>query len=449
MQRMLPGDVTVQLGRSATGSILLRVANAALALATSVLLARLLGPEGYGIYAFAFSLVGLLSLPAQAGLPTLLVREVARYEVDGRWGLMVGLLRRSNQAVALVTLIIATGAVAFMSLTGVRPGSPSGATFIAALALLPLMALGNLRGAALRGLRKVVEGQLPEFLLRPGLFAALLGLALVTRHRRSLSGLELTPPVAMALHAAAALVAYLIGIWLLRRGMPKPAKAAAPEFDMPVWLHSVAPLTLLAGMQLVSNQMDIVLLGVLKPASEVGIYRVAWQVSLPVMFALTAVNLVAGPHFARAYHAGARDQLQRLATWSARVAVAAALPTAAVLILFGRPLLAYVFGDEFAAGGTALALLCVGQLCNAVAGSVGTVLNMTGHERDTVIGVGIAAATNLVLNLILIPLLGIEGAALATMTSMIVWNGILFTRVRRKLGIVTTAWVPRRARGKT
>jgi O-antigen/teichoic acid export membrane protein len=43
-----------------------------------VLLARMLGAEGYGIYAYAFALVTLLAMPAKAGLPQLVVRETAR-----------------------------------------------------------------------------------------------------------------------------------------------------------------------------------------------------------------------------------------------------------------------------------------------------------------------------------------------------------------------------------
>ncbi|MFW6089999.1 MAG: oligosaccharide flippase family protein, partial [Gemmatimonadota bacterium] len=95
---------------------MLRVSSAAVSLVVSILLARMLGPEGYGIYAFAYAVIMLLALPAQAGLPTLLVREVARYEADERWGLLAGLLRRSNQLVGLLTVLIVAGAAAVMLL---------------------------------------------------------------------------------------------------------------------------------------------------------------------------------------------------------------------------------------------------------------------------------------------------------------------------------------------
>jgi len=255
--------------------------------------------------------------------------------------------------------------------------------------------------------------------------------------------MEMSPARAMAIHAAAAFCAYLVGIALLRRGLPAPVRKGRPDYRTAAWLKTLLPLTLLAGMEMINNQVDVVLLGFLRTAGEVGIYRVAWQVSLPVVFTLTAVNLVVAPHFARAWQNADKQRLQRLATWSARVAASLAIPAAAVLIGFGTPLLGFVFGREFAAGGAALTILCIGQLCNAAAGSVGTILNMTGHERDTMLGIGIAAVTNVTLNLLLIPPFGIVGAATATTVSMVLWNLILFRRVRHRLGIVSAA-LPRR-----
>ena len=64
---------------------------------------------------------------------------------------------------------------------------------------------------------------------------------------------------------------------------------------------------------------------------------------------------------------------------------------------------------------------------------------MTGHERDTATGVGIAAAVNVTLNVLLIPLWGIEGAAIATAISLMTWNILLAVWVYRRLGIYTTA----------
>lgn len=442
LDRVLPADVTTRLAGSAAGSLVLRVGSAVLGLTVSILLARLLGAEEYGAYAFAYALVMLLALPAQAGLPTLLVREVARYEIDGRWGLLRGLLRRSNQLVALLTTLIVTVALLLMFVFDLGFTPVQRATFSWALALLPVMALGNLRGATLRGLRKVVQGQLPEMVIRPGLFVLALLAFLPITSLPVTEAVELTPPLAMALHAVAALVAFLIGVWLLRRELPGTIVTTRRAYETRAWLRSLLPLTLLAGVAMINNQMDIVLLGVLGTVSDVGVYKVAFSASTPIVFALAAINVVVAPYFARAYSSGDREALQRLATWSARVSITAALPGAVLLIIFGEPLLGFVFGGEFATGARSLALLAVGQLGAVAAGSVGNILNMTGHEGDTVFASGLAALVNLVLNLALIPVLGIEGAATATAVSLILWNLILVFRVHSRTGIISLAWYP-------
>jgi len=99
-----------------------------------------------------------------------------------------------------------------------------------------------------------------------------------------------------------------------------------------------------------------------------------------------------------------------------------------------------VFGPEYDASYGPLLILIAGQAVNSAAGSVGFLLNMTGHERDTAAGMGVAVALNLALNLALIPSWGILGAATATAFSMAVWNGLLWWRVWRKLGINSLAF---------
>jgi len=412
---------------------LLKVAYIGLTLAVTVLLARVLGPESYGVYAFAFAVVMLLAIPVQAGLPTLLVREVAKYEESGDWALLRGLVRRANQAVGGLALLVGLVAGAVALLLGNSFASEQTRTFAWALALLPLIGLGNVRGAVLRGLRRVVQGQLPEQLVRPALFVAALGAFL-------LAGRNLTSSVAMALHAGAAFLAFLLGAVLLVRALPGEVRTVGSAYRTRAWFGSLMPLTLLSGIQLVNSQADIVLLGVLASPEDVGVYRVAAQAAMLVIFALHAVNLVLAPHLSRAFTAGDRAALQSLATWSARIVLATALPISAVLIVAGRPVLSLVFGEAYAAGTGALAILCLGQLTNAAAGSVGLILNMTGHEQDTVRGVALAAVINVILNVALIPPFGMEGAAVATGVSLATWNIVLFRRVDDQLGIMSTAW---------
>jgi O-antigen/teichoic acid export membrane protein len=169
---------------------------------------------------------------------------------------------------------------------------------------------------------------------------------------------------------------------------------------------------------------------------------VAVSIATLVAFGLQAVTMVVAPHFARLYTQNDMARLQRLVTLSARAILAVALPVVLVLVLFGEPLLRLIFGEEYSGGYTPMAILAGGQLVNAAIGSVGVLLNMTGHERETARGVAIAAAANVALNLLLIPPFGLNGAALATALSMTLWNLVLWQAVRLRLNIDSMAFTP-------
>ena len=113
------------------------------------------------------------------------------------------------------------------------------------------------------------------------------------------------------------------------------------------------------------------------------------------------------------------------------------IPVAALLATLGGYLLG-LFGDQFQSGHTALAILSVGHLVNALSGPVGALLTMTGHQKDHLWIVGCAAALNVILNAVLIPLLGMTGAALGTAGTTILSNITLCLVVLKRVNIHTT-----------
>jgi di/tricarboxylate transporter len=188
--------------RSGSGSILLRVLVFALSLLMTVVLARALGAKGYGVYAYAMAIVTLLAIPAQVGLPTIIVRETARAEANDRWGLIRGLWGWSGKLVLALSAVLVVIAFFVAWLGRESHDSLQLQTFYAALPLIPLMALGSVRGAALRGLRHVIKGQLPESVLRPSFLIVMILFVYV------LLAESVTPKEAMMLHSAAAALAF-------------------------------------------------------------------------------------------------------------------------------------------------------------------------------------------------------------------------------------------------
>ena len=401
----------------------------------TVTLARVLGVEGYGVYTYVLALVTLLAIPAQAGLPFLVLRETAAAQATQTWGRMRGLWLWSNRAVGLISLTIAVGAGGAAWIFGGHFTDTQTSTFVWGLLLIPLFALGNLRGASLRGLQKVVVGLLPEFIIRPGTLAiTVLVLALFQQQER------LLPQHIMASHVLAASVAFGVGLYLLYRNLPEPMRAnPEPTFDARGWLGSLVPLSILVTANVVHQQAGILILGIFGTADDVGTFRVAVQTANLVGLGLATLNLAVAPHFARLCATGDTFRVQRLATATSRIALLAALPATVVLVLWGDLILSLAFGPEYVEANRVLSILAVGHLMNAAMGPVALVLNMSGHEADSMRSRVVAVFVNVGLNVALIPKFGLEGAGIAAVLSLTLWNLLMYKSVRDRLGIDGTA----------
>ena len=429
-----PG-LRAELLRGGVGSIAVKVLGTLLSFAVAVVLARTLGPAGYGIYAYVFALISLLSIPAQFGLPVLVTRETAKAHVNREWEVMRGVWRWATLGSCALALVLALGAGAIAWFFAARFTELQLITFAWGLLLVPLLALGKLRGAALRGLRYVVQGQLPEMMLRPAFFLLLLAFLFVLWPEDGLTSAK-----AMALHVVAAATAFGVGAWLLMRARPAEVRGVDEvAYRHRQWFFSTMPLAFIAGMQLITQQTDLLMLGIFLTAEEVGVYRVAMQGAVLVSFGLTAIGMVTWPYYARLYEKGDMAAFQRVATLSARAMLALALPVAAIFILFGQWLLAFVFGSEYVSAYYPLVILACANVIHAGFGTVGPLLNMTGYESITARGIAIAAGCNVVLNAAFIPLFGMLGAAVATSIALVIWNFILWFSVRRILQVDSSA----------
>lgn len=424
------GGLKAVLLRGGISSIFLRILINILSLSMAVILARTLGASGYGIYAYAMAVATLLAIPAQVGLPTIVVRETARAEASENWGMIRGLWQWANKIVILVSLLlILLAALVFLG-TAEHYSESQLVTLYLSLALVPLMALGNLRGAALRGLRRVIQGQLPESVFRP----FFLVMFIVATHWYAKE--SLTPQIAMVQHGLAAVLAFMLGAVMLHFARPAKLKEGpVPQFDRGAWKKSILPLSMIAGANVINAQADIIMLGWFVSDSEVGVYRVVASSVLLINFGKQAIVSVITPHFARLYSRGEMGKLQKLVTRSNQAIFAFSLPAFIVFLFYGDRLLGLAFGSEFVGGYYALCIMSFGYLIGMAFGSVAALLNMAGFERYTASGVAISAVLNIILNALLIPKWGIEGAASAMTLSMAFSSLFLWFSARKKVGI--------------
>jgi len=420
-----------QLMRGLAGNAGVSIAGHVLALLSGITLARLLGVEGYGQYVFLLSVVTLIGLPTKAGLPTLIVRETAKAQLTETFGRLRGLLRAANVYVAGYSAVAAAIAWVFVSLW-MPVDSEARSVLLMALPLLPLVALGNVRAATLRGLRRVVVGQLPEQIVRPTIVILFAMPALVV-------GASVSVTRAMLYTVIAAGVGFMFGALLLRRELPRAVSSAEPTFELRSWSRALLPLSLLTGLKLFEAQVSILILGTLGSTADVGLFRVAASGAGVLAIGLGIFNGVLAPYVTRLYAAGEHQRLERILTTGTSILLLSTCIPLVVLIVAGRPLIHATFGAEFTASWLAMVVLAIGQVVNVGAGSVILLLNMAGFEQESLRGMVFSLLLKLGLSLSLIPIWGALGCALAASTSMIVLNIYLARRAFVRTGIRTVA----------
>lgn len=419
-----------RLLKSATGTAALQVVSNGAGFLTALLLARFLGPDGYGLYAFSFAWAGVLVLVATLGADRFLVRGIAVYEVQRRWPLIKGLLKRTNQLVLLSSGVLAI-AGAVIAITWMSPSLRL--PFSVAMLLVPFTALTLLRQGAMQAFGRVVVGQLPENLIRPILILS--GIIILEWVAPS----ALSPASALIINVSAVGVAFAVGTALLLRHLPEEIRLSASTYETRWWLRSSVSMMLIAGGFLLNSYVGILAIGTLGGPAKAGVYAVVQNSTAVVVLFLTAANMALAPVVARLHARGDRRQLELTTQRVALAGFIASAPFCIAFIVFPDAFL-HLFGSGFQTGSTALAIVAIGQLVSAAAGPSGNVLMMTGHERIAARVVGIAAAVNLVLAVLLVPPLGVTGSGIAFAASVVLWNVALVLVARRRLGINVTAF---------
>lgn len=420
---------TKQLLKLFSGSFLIRISYTLFGFLNSILLARLLGAENYGVYIFALSIVALLSVPTQFGMPTLVVREFAAFQAKQQWQFMKGLALRSHQFVVLVSLLICSIAASLIWLNPYEYSASKQQTLLVSLLLVPVLSLGALRDAMLRGLRYVICAQLPESFIRP--FLLMICLIAIS----FLSPVFISASQVMVYYLACSFFAFIIGWFLYAKIKPYQLGEVSPKFLNREWVHTALPIGLTGGMQVINAQLSIVLLGFYLGNADIAFYRVAVLGSSFVVIILQIVDLVVAPEFSKLIVSKAYRELEGYIAKINKLIVFTTLPIVIVIVFAGSWLLSVFYGEQFVSAYLPLIVLAVGQAFNALLGPLAMLLNMAGHQEDVTYAMAAAFIINVVSHLMLIPTHGLLGAAIASSIMLIIWNTILWLRVKQRLGI--------------
>lgn len=302
----------VVLVRGALGAFIVKITGIGVLFGLHVLLARLLGVDQYGIYVYVITWINILTIPCLLGFNTSLVRFIAEYKAKQQWGLLKGIIRRSTQTVLGFSVLTSIVGVAVIWFLRQRLSDEQAIIFYIGFGLLPIFALCQLRGAALRALRCIVQSELLLIVIRP----VLLGL-IVLAFFFTLEG-KLKVTNVMTSNIAAVAGVFITGTILLSRVLPEFVSQAEPVYAQRQWLKVSLPLMLTTTMHLVLNRTDVVMLGIILGTKQVGLYAAASNIAGITIFGLVATSGIAAPIISELYHTGKNKKLQSILTLAAR-----------------------------------------------------------------------------------------------------------------------------------
>ena len=393
-----------------------QVVSRGLTLVIGIILARFLGPEKFGLYSFIISIIIMATIPVVAGLPQLLIRELANAELDKKWRELRGLLRWSTIYVFVISSIMMLGLALAIWLDWID--EITGQILWVALLLVPLKGILTKQSAVLKGFRQPVLAQLPAVFLAPLI-------TLICLSALYLNEIEFTVPALIKVQLFACMGAVILSSVLLRRVGSPDIRNAISNYHFSKWHRALLPFTLMAFITGMNTEFASVLLGFLGDTESVGYFKVAMQGVGLIALGLGAVNTVTAPNIARLYKSGDLAATQLLISKSVRLSCVSSVPIALLLIFKGEWIISQLFGAEYLPAAKILSILCVGQIFNVLMGSVALVLNMTGHERRALRAVAITLILNVVLLVILIPPYKEQGAAISVTISVICWNMLM------------------------
>jgi len=183
-------------------------------------------------------------------------------------------------------------------------------------------------------------------------------------------------------------------------------------FSFSIWTF------LSSGGSLIYTYADTILIGYFMTETDVGIYRVAFQLTAAASFLVMAFHTVLYPRISKWNAEKNFSLIEYSLTKSITYSLFLAIPVTAGGIILSEKLLYYLYGSSFESGGQVLIILLFVQIANIFLYLQTMCLNAMDKPRITFYITMVSAILNVILNILLIPLLGISGAALASLATM-------------------------------
>lgn len=380
-----------------------------------VVLSRVFGQQGIGQYSFAIALTGFFAVFADFGLYNLSVKEMSRHTgVLGEYYGRIFSLRLILSVAVLLVLLFALPFLPFPRETRLI------ITLIGAYQVIYTLVDGFATVFVAR--EDMHLAGLLEFSLR--MVIALAGIAVVMAGGSLVMALAMFPAVTCGY----VLVAY--GVVARKYGSPRLAMSWS---YLTRTLREAMPYALYESLRQLSTRVDVVLLGLFLGTAAAGVYNAAYRVVFFLMILAYFTGLTLFPLASRLY-VTSRKELETLYHKSLNLIVLVALPAASGIWLVAPDLIDLIYGEAFAESATVLRYLAWLVFLAFLKSVMGILLISCDRQVERTKGQWTAACVNILGNVLLIPTIGVKGAAIAVLISETLLVILFAVRLRTVFG---------------
>lgn len=412
------------------GPVLVRGLAMALAFGLQIMLARALGPVGFGIYSLSFSVLLMIIIVALQGHDVGAIRIAAPLIASRAFAEFEQYRTAVNKRIWLLGSMIPLGILLFSVLSG-RLSSGFWQVMILMAFAVPFIARSRFSQGILRAGGRPTQAYLPEGIVPPLLMIPLVSLLAYL--------MELQVLAVGAIFLLAAVANWSSAIAFEKRVVPASAnfKRKQPTYALQNWRKVTAPIYLSSMLAVANDQVVFLMLGAMQGEYAAGLFSsagrfmvIAGMVGTTLYFSHASTMSVL---YGKGDMAGLAGEVGRITRLATALTLAICLP----LMIWPEFFLG-LFGSQFTEAVTPFRILVLASFINVAMGPVGLLLNMCEYERTHTRILAVTLVFSALLGVVLVPLWNITGAAVAMLLSTLFWNGFMLYVVRSRIGFIPT-----------
>ena len=421
--------------RSAASAFAIRIVSAALVYFTQVLLARWMGTFEFGVYVYVWTWVLLLGGVIDLGLASSAQRFIPEYSGLKQFDLLRGFLAGSRWMVMGLASGLALAAAAGVWLLEPWLKSYEVMPLYLACVALPVFALGRMQDGIARSHDWMNLALMPAYIWRSLLLIGVMAAAYL---------------LGFPTGASTAMLAVILTTWItvagqtlvMNRRLARKIEPGPKAYRPGVWLAVSLPIFMVEGFYMLLTYADVIVLQQYSSPDQVAVYYAAAKTLALVAFVYFSVAAATAHKFSEFHIAGDRAGLSAFFGDAIRWTFWPSLAATVIILALGKPFL-WLFGPQFVDGYYLMFILAVGPLARATVGPAERLLNMVGEQRACAVVYLAAFLGNIALCVVLIPIFGVAGAAIAISGAMILEAALLFFVTKERTGLHVFIWRPK------